>query len=586
MDTDSIEPARRKILIVAENRRGHGSGHLHRCARLARELTGDIEWLLPVHGERDVYHRNEVFEIIGTDDLPVRWIDTPDTYYDVVIVDRRTTTLQDLTEYNCRGIVIGIDMAGEARDYVHYAIDTLEPPPGTHRANICDTGLLHLPGHVREEWPASVRSVLVVFGGEGSGDHAVSRAQQLADLGEWSVTVVAPGASGIPEDIEVLTSRGNLAEELHRFDAVVTHFGLTAYEATWARVPVVLLNPSAYHERLSRNAGFVTVRTVTEVAKRLLDLPATIRAGRRIRPPGSSSLAHLIDDLSIPERSISPVTGNRFLPVVERFGERSFFTETETDLLFMQRFRPLSVTYDHDYFFANYQKQYGKTYLEDFPHIKAMGERRVSQILRHLSRGSTSSKPRLLDVGCAYGPFLQAASEAGIDPTGVDVSRDAVTYIQRELGFSAHVGDIRTIGNAEVAGPFDIVTMWFVIEHFSDLDTVMERISGLVRPGGIFAFSTPNGRGISGRRDKREFLRRSPEDHYTIMDKRSAARVLSRFGFSMVQFHATGHHPERFGIPLGKGGALGRGFRYRFLHGLSRAGDLGDTFEAIAEKRP
>ncbi|MFO8042815.1 MAG: methyltransferase domain-containing protein [Alkalispirochaeta sp.] len=576
---------RRKTLIVAEHRRGHGSGHLHRCARLAHDLTGDVDWLLPTHATPDAYGREEVFHILGDPEVPVRWVDVPHGPYDVVILDQRSTSVQELRELHCTGIVVGIDTAGEARARVHYTIDTLEPPPGAARANISDVGLLHLPDTVRPEWPETIQSVLVVFGGEGSGDQTVARARELATSGAWSITVVTPEPVDLPPEFTNLTSRGTLPEDLHRYDVVITHFGLTAYEATWARVPVILLNPSAYHERLARNAGFVTVRTMDQAGRRLRDLSTLVQVGRRIRPPGRSNLGNLINELTVPHRTTSPVTQERFLPALERFGERTFFVEGETSLRYMQRFRPLSVSYDHDYFFTDYQKQYGKTYLEDFPHIKAMGQRRITEILRRLRNTASENPVRLLDIGCAYGPFLQAAADAGVDPTGIDVSRDAVAYVQRELGFAAHSGDIRLIGRDDVGGPFDVVTMWYVIEHFPDLDTVLHRVADLLRPGGLFAFSTPNGRGISGRRDQREFLRRSPEDHYTIMDRTSASHVLSRFGLNLTHFRSTGHHPERFGLPLGPQGASGRGGRYRILGGVSRMLKLGDTFEAIAEKR-
>ncbi len=589
MDRNSTEPARRIVLIVSEYRRGHGSGHLYRCARLARKLQGDIEWLLPTAGGVETRGREEVQKMVGITDLPVRWVDQPEGPYDLVIVDKRTTTLEELHTFNCRGIVIGIDVGGEAREYVHYAIDTLEPPPGVGCANITDTGLLHLPEHIRDDWPREIRTVLVVFGGEGSDTKAISHAEDVASSGEWTVTVVTHGDQEVPEGLSTLKTRGELPDELHRFDAVITHFGLTAYEATWAHVPVILLNPTAYHERLARNAGFTTVRSVSEAIRRLRDVATLIQAGRRIRPQGRSSLAHLINELSIPERTTAPVTGERYLSAVERFGERTFFREELTELIFMQRYRPLRVSYDHDYFFTDYQKQYGKTYLEDFPHIKAMGERRIADICQYAGErcqnASCPSVPsRLLDVGCAYGPFLQAAAEAGFDPTGIDISHDAVSYIQRELRFAAHVGDIRTVSPEELGGPFDIVTMWYVVEHFPDLDTVLNRVFNLLKPGGIFAFSTPNARGVSGRRELREFLRKSPDDHYTIMDSRSAEQVLKRFGFQIGHVRSTGHHPERFGISLGKRGAFRSGLRYQVLGRVSRIMGLGDTFEVIAKK--
>lgn len=38
------------------------------------------------------------------------------------------------------------------------------------------------------------------------------------------------------------------------------------------------------------------------------------------------------------------------------------------------------------------------------------------------------------------------------------------------------------------SGGFSAVTMWFVIEHFQDLNSVLQKVSDLLIGGGIFAF--------------------------------------------------------------------------------------------------
>jgi len=45
--------------------------------------------------------------------------------------------------------------------------------------------------------------------------------------------------------------------------------------------------------------------------------------------------------------------------------------------------------------------------------------------------------PKLLDIGCAYGPFLAAAKDGGFDPLGLDPAGEAVDYVKKTLGIPA-----------------------------------------------------------------------------------------------------------------------------------------------------
>ena len=582
MDSDTTSTAHRRILIVAEHRVGHGSGHLHRCARIVPRLDGDIDWLLPTDPSDGYYSRAEALKMIGNPDLSVRWVDEPLPPYDIVILDRREASLHECNNWLTGAVCVGVDLAGEAREYCSFLIDALETPPGTQRPNIADSGLLHLPQTVREEWPADISRILFSFGGEHSGAGAEVVAE-FAKRVDASVFLATRGPLTAPEGVELLETRGDLAERLAEFDLVVTHYGLTPYEAVWARVPVVLMNPSKYHSALSRTAGFYEVRNVSEIEQVLNDPSALARQCERIRPRGTSDIAALINELQIPTRLTAPWGGTRWQPAIQRYAERTFFRSSADGAVFMQNYRGETVRYDHDYFFNEYAKQYGKTYLEDFPVIRATGQRRVRDIFRRLDSGSET--PRLLDVGCAYGPFLQAAADAGFTVSGIDISTEAVRYVVDELGFPAQTKDVTATEGVDLGGPYDVITMWYVIEHFQQLDVVLRRIGGALRPGGLFAFSTPHAAGISGKKDVREFLRRSPGDHYSVLTPKSASDLIRPFGFVTRAVRITGHHPERFDI-LPSRQKSRRGLGYHLVNAWSHVARLGDTFELIAEYRP
>ncbi len=235
--------------------------------------------------------------------------------------------------------------------------------------------------------------------------------------------------------------------------------------------------------------------------------------------------------------------------------------------------------YSDAYFFEDYQKQYGKTYLQDFAHIQGLGRQRLDH-LAHVA-GPVPGR-RILDAGCAYGPFLAAVAEAGHRPFGLDVAEGAVAHVRSALGFPAVRASFLDFRWDEAfpgeARP-DVLTLWYVIEHFPDLDAVLRQAGRLLPVGGIFAFSTPNGRGITRRFQPQKFWKESPDDHFSIWNPPNTRSVLARYGFEVLSFRITGHHPERF-----PGLTRGRGFLFSTVSLLSRLWGWGDTFEVYARK--
>jgi 2-polyprenyl-3-methyl-5-hydroxy-6-metoxy-1,4-benzoquinol methylase len=192
--------------------------------------------------------------------------------------------------------------------------------------------------------------------------------------------------------------------------------------------------------------------------------------------------------------------------------------------------------------------------------------------------------PAILDIGCAYGAFLQAAKDLTWKPLGLEIAPSAVDYVNRTL----HLDAIRAAFPHEIPdtiknGSFDAVTMWYVIEHFTDVQKILETVGGILRPGGIFAFSTPNLAGISGRKSVKKYLDSSPADPWTIWSPRSAKKILRFYGLYVRKIVITGHHSERF--PFFGKIALKKGLINRILQVFSRLLKLGDTFEVYAEKK-
>jgi 2-polyprenyl-3-methyl-5-hydroxy-6-metoxy-1,4-benzoquinol methylase len=576
---------------VAEHRRGHGTGHLRRCAELVSALNGTVDWLLPSQLGEGWYSREEAWGFLeNATALPVRWVDEPEGPYDRVIVDRRSMDLEEIMNLHVRGILVAIDAAGDLRRYASYVLDILPPAPGSPPPNVSERRFLPVPTNRRQSWPSRLRKILVVYGGEDNEQKTYSTARALVPLG-LAVDIVTAGESSPDIPCGRISGSPGLRERLYQYDLIVTHFGLLAFEAISAHVPVVLMNPTRYHESLSRTAGFPTVKTYRELIRRLRDENRVLLSCRALYrntfgesvgvtgSPSSLMLANYLKTLEVPARLTSPGGGTRWEPAVERFPDRTYFRNRSDGIVFMQSFRAAKTRYDESYFFDEYRHQYGRTYLEDFDSIASTGHRRMRDIRRQTrrSRPFEESAPRLLDLGCAYGPFLLAASREGCNVTGYEINAEAVCYVRDELDLDAVHGDLRDLSREQFPDRFDIVTMWYVIEHVVMLDSLLTTVADLLRPGGLLAFSTPHGAGISARRSRREFLERSPLDHYSVWSIPAARRLLRGYGFRVRHVRVTGHHAERFPGPPPV-------MMHPVVGVISRLLRLGDTFEIIAER--
>ncbi|MDR2785360.1 MAG: class I SAM-dependent methyltransferase [Treponema sp.] len=568
-----------------------------------------------------------------------------------VILDRFRTMAEEFKYWAALGPVIGLDEGGPARENFDFLIDLLPGLPEIHPANITAPYLLPLPKNQRKIAfsfqdadssrgdPESGRSVniLVSFGAEDSAGLTIPAALALVPAGTGQdrggrVTVSALfGAlnKSPARDRESLERAGvrvcdavpSLGERLADYDLVVTHFGITAFEALHAGVSVVLVSPTRCHEQLALEAGFISAGTGQAAFRKLRSLIYEDDPGNAASPEPAGTISYrAFRDINIHCRELAP----RYLlndketrslgslisrfspllpsgcpvcgqddrledPVLARFPERTYRRCRHCSLVYLERAAPPPVEYGADYFFDSYRKQYGKTYLEDFPNLKKLGRTRLHRIRRILpKKGDVSrlSPERLLDVGCAFGPFLAAAREAGFEPAGIDPSAEAVAYVRDKLRIPASRGFFPDQLRGELSREqgFSVVTLWYVIEHLRDPRKALAEIHRLLRPGGVLACSTPSFSGVSGRKSPVEFLKASPDDHWTVWDPRRLSRILDRFGFDVRKTVITGHHPERFpvigGLLKGRWGPL-----YRLCYGMSRILGWGDTFEVYAVKR-
>ncbi|WP_298952829.1 class I SAM-dependent methyltransferase [uncultured Methylobacterium sp.] len=96
---------------------------------------------------------------------------------------------------------------------------------------------------------------------------------------------------------------------------------------------------------------------------------------------------------------------------------------------------------------------------------------------------------RVLDFGCGSGEFLAAARARGCEAVGVEPGRDYADHARRRHG----VPVCDDLDHPHVAaGGFDLVAAHHVLEHLRDPADVVERLAGLLAPGGLLYAAVPD----------------------------------------------------------------------------------------------
>lgn len=441
-----------RILIAPALEPGAGTGHLKRSLALVRELGNEARLL--------VHEDDGLLMNFPHSDKEVERTPVGGPTESIIIVDRKATSRKDFDRFTEWGIPVGLDEGGSSRRFMPYLIDTLPRIDGKEKGNIESLGFLSLPARRRYWLAHPFHSILVSFGGEDPHQLSGPLLDLLCSvLKKKNVTVVEGPAfrrHDWPAGVEVLRHPENLPSQLLKYDVLITSFGLTCFEALATGIPVILLNPTRYHRSLSRNLNLPEIGVGRPNRRRLLELFADrdlfVRQHAQWREKLGDTgvpLSRWIRELSPRGSTACPVCRRSPVPALERFYKRTYFQCAGCGIVFLLSFERDTVRYDDDYFDGEYKKQYGRTYLEDFKHISHLAEPRLQIIQR---RKPADASVRLLDVGCAYGPFLEAAKRSGFSCIGMDPCEGAVRYVKDVLNIPCErVGfeEIKISGEAE-----------------------------------------------------------------------------------------------------------------------------------------
>jgi 2-polyprenyl-3-methyl-5-hydroxy-6-metoxy-1,4-benzoquinol methylase len=183
---------------------------------------------------------------------------------------------------------------------------------------------------------------------------------------------------------------------------------------------------------------------------------------------------------------------------------------------------------------------------------------------------------RLLEVGCAYGFFLQEAKPF-FEVAGIELAADAAVHARGAgLHVLTGVADEATLAGL---GSFDVIVMLDVIEHLPDPLDLLRLLGRHLAPGGIVVITTGDFASLVARLLGKHWRLMTPPQHLWFFTPESLSRMARAAGLDCEHVD----HPSKI-VPL----SLVR-FQLRRMLGLPqnaspRAGGVGlplNLFDAM-----
>lgn len=214
---------------------------------------------------------------------------------------------------------------------------------------------------------------------------------------------------------------------------------------------------------------------------------------------------------------------------------------------------------------AAYDASYfnGGEYL-DYARDRAILQANFADRIEHLRRLSPDGG-RLLEIGCAYGFFLDVAKRHWT-VRGLDVSTDAVRYARERLGLEVSRDEFLDL--PDEAESLDLICLWDTIEHLEHPVQVIKKAAKWLKPGGHLVLTTGDVDSWVARIRKGRWRQVHPPTHLYYFSPRTLRRAFEGAGLMLIDAPHVGHRRDMMSM----------------IHGLCLRG--GPWARRIAERLP
>lgn len=147
-----------------------------------------------------------------------------------------------------------------------------------------------------------------------------------------------------------------------------------------------------------------------------------------------------------------------------------------------------------------------------------------------LKQNAPARKPRLLDLGCSIGLFMEVAQENGFECVGLELETEACQFA-RSRGLDVRDQTLAEAGIPD--GSFDFITLFGVLEHLQYPDDVLRDVVRCLKPGGVVMAIVPNVGSLAASVLHERSRMFNGRNHLTYFSWKTLPAILERFGLQV-----------------------------------------------------
>lgn len=186
-------------------------------------------------------------------------------------------------------------------------------------------------------------------------------------------------------------------------------------------------------------------------------------------------------------------------------------------------FEQLRKLYQEEYFFG---MEYSD-YKADRPALEKNFMTRVKHLKQYLHKDA-----KVLEIGCAYGYFLNIIKEKVSWHQGYDVSDEGIEHAVKELKVNATSKDYLEDHSIK-PNSIDLICMWDVIEHVGEPDKHISKSAQLLKEGGALCLTTGDIGAFVPRKRGDKWRMIHPPTHIYYFDVPSITLLLEKNGLQV-----------------------------------------------------
>jgi SAM-dependent methyltransferase len=134
----------------------------------------------------------------------------------------------------------------------------------------------------------------------------------------------------------------------------------------------------------------------------------------------------------------------------------------------------------------------------------------------------------LLEIGCAYGFFLDEARRAGFEVSGIEPAEAAAAHAC-DLGLNV-VSGLLSEATLNSLGALDVIVLLDVIEHLPDPQKALALFADHLRPDGIIVLTTGDFGSLAARLTGAHWRLMTPPQHLWFFNRESIASLAHSVG--------------------------------------------------------